>query len=138
MPRTRELPSGYPQHPATLGAEIRKRRVDLGLSQDELAGRLGVWTSTLRGWELHRHRPTARVLPAVLEFLGGPVERPSGSLGARVLAKRRTLGLSQARLAKALGIDRVTLWRVERGETQLADRTRGALTRFLDGGAEPD
>ena len=41
------LPPGYPTHPKTLGDHLRKQRLDLGISQRELGGRLGVSEQSL-------------------------------------------------------------------------------------------
>ena len=53
----RPLPRGYPAEPRTLGEAIRKRRLDLGLSQVAMARQLGVDPWTLLNWEKGRTQP---------------------------------------------------------------------------------
>ncbi len=44
----------YPKSLETLGDHIRKRRLDLGLEQQQVAARLGVSESTVWNWENDR------------------------------------------------------------------------------------
>lgn len=67
----------------TLGERIRKAREDLGLSQGELALRLGVDRKTVGNWESGRNQPRYRDLMLVastadvsLEWLAGELYRP--------------------------------------------------------------
>jgi transcriptional regulator with XRE-family HTH domain len=69
--REREPPgAGYPEHPRTLGDELKKSRVDLGLSQKTLAERLGVDESTVWNWEHGRTEPPASLRVRIIRFLG--------------------------------------------------------------------
>ena len=49
---------------------MRKRRLDLGLLQREIAARLGVTESTVTNWELNRTSPKIRFLPSIIALLG--------------------------------------------------------------------
>lgn len=60
----------YPAEAKTLGDHIRKKRLDEGLRQQDLAGRLGVSEDTILNWELNRTRPRPTALPAIRDFLG--------------------------------------------------------------------
>jgi len=51
LPRPIVLPKGYSVVPKTLGEHVRKRRLDLGLEQAQVAERIGVTTSTVYNWE---------------------------------------------------------------------------------------
>lgn len=42
--------------------EFKKRRVQMGLTQQELADKLGVSKRTLEGWDQGRHEPNGAVL----------------------------------------------------------------------------
>ena len=64
-PRTRYLPAvirflGYTPYepPETFGEWLRMVRRSAGLTQRQLAARLGVDPSTVRGWETGRHQAT--------------------------------------------------------------------------------
>ena len=63
-------PPGYPSDPTTLGEHIRKRRLDLGLTQKELAGLLGVDEWTVINWEVRGRKPAVGSMPVVVKFLG--------------------------------------------------------------------
>ncbi len=63
-------PSGVTVHRFTIKVpDVARLRSDLGLTQDELAVRIGVPVATLRNWEQKRRHPTgpARVLLNILE-----------------------------------------------------------------------
>ncbi len=60
----------YPENPNTLGEFIRKRRIDLGLSQPELAKILGVSHAAASDWEYGDTRPMKRFWARIKEFLG--------------------------------------------------------------------
>jgi len=64
------LPKGYPRALCTIGDHLRKRRLDLGLLQREVAERLGVNEATVTNWELNRTSPALWFLPAIVRFLG--------------------------------------------------------------------
>ena len=69
LPRPVKLPPGYPLELLSLGDHIRKRRLDLGLLQIEVAAQIGVTESTVWNWE-HGTEPELIHIPAVLAFLG--------------------------------------------------------------------
>lgn len=52
--RPREFPRGFPHQPVTLGQRILQRRMDLGLTQQTLADRLGCWAQTVASGETNR------------------------------------------------------------------------------------
>ncbi len=62
-------PKGYPVAPRTLGEHVRKRRMDLGLLQAQVAERIGVTASTVWNWE-HGTKPGAQYLAKIVQFLG--------------------------------------------------------------------
>ncbi|MEW6409673.1 MAG: helix-turn-helix transcriptional regulator [Nitrospirota bacterium] len=69
LPRPIIPPKGYPSIPISIGEHIRKRRIDLGLLQIEVARVIGVTESTVWNWE-HGTEPELRYMPKVIEFLG--------------------------------------------------------------------
>jgi transcriptional regulator with XRE-family HTH domain len=54
----------------TIGDHIKKRRMDLRLTQKELAKRLGVDKTTIQSWEKRRVRPSLVKIMKITEFLG--------------------------------------------------------------------
>jgi len=66
------LPRSYPQVLTTIGDHLRKRRLDLGLLQREVAERLGVDKTTITNWELNRTTPALRFLPPIIALASIP------------------------------------------------------------------
>ena len=64
-------PAGYPITLRTLGDRLRAKRVDLRLSQKDVAAIIGVSVDTLCYWENNRVQPSRRLLPRILSFLSG-------------------------------------------------------------------
>jgi predicted transcriptional regulator len=90
------LSPAYPRVLRTLGDHLRKRRLDLGLLQRDVAEQLQVHQMTLCNWETNRTSPQLRFIPRILTFLGYcPYDSHSGSLGKRIRARRRLMGISQ-------------------------------------------
>jgi transcriptional regulator with XRE-family HTH domain len=101
----------------TLGDHIKKRRMDLKLTQRELAGRLGISKDTIRFWEKNQAKPSLAKIPKIIEFLGyDSFKKETDSLGARIRQFRRVRGLTQRKLAELLGVDPKTPAGWERGE----------------------
>jgi len=129
--RPRCLPRGYPISPNTLGEHIRRRRLDLGLTQRTLARRLGVREEAVHLWELDRFLPLARHYGRLVRVLGVDPEPPSHSLAERLRAARRRAGLTQAELARRLGLDEGTVVDFEAGRRSPSKRVTAALAGFL-------
>ena len=62
---------GYPSEPKTIGA-IRKRRLDLGLRQIDLAKIVGCDEMTVVNWEKGCTKPRSNKMSAVETFLNAP------------------------------------------------------------------
>ena len=125
-------PDGYPKKPETLGDHLRKKRLDLGLLQKEVAERIGVHKATIYNWETNRKSPQLRFVPRIIEFLGYvPYDTQSEALGKRIVVRRRRLGLTQKELARRLGVDPSTLGRWERGKGKPSRKHRIGLGALL-------
>ena len=131
---TAEKPSSlaYPAELNTLGDHIRKRRLDLGLTQCEVAEKLGVTESTVWNWEASHSSPQLRFIPRIIAFLGySPYDTESGTFSKRIIACRRVMGLTQKELARRLDIDPSTLGRWETGRGQPSKKHDESLEDFL-------
>jgi transcriptional regulator with XRE-family HTH domain len=121
LTRTETAPC-YPEEPQSLGEHLKRRRLDLGLIQKEVAKEIRVSKATLFNWEKGRSEPEIRFYPAIIRFLGYDPTAPTAadpalSLGERLRVTRRARGLSQEALARLLGIDPTTVRDLEeRGE----------------------
>ncbi|MGH9632865.1 MAG: helix-turn-helix domain-containing protein, partial [Bryobacteraceae bacterium] len=60
----------YPKSLVTIGDHIRKKRLELGLKQRDLAALIGVDKMSIWNWENNESRPALRYVPAVIRFLG--------------------------------------------------------------------
>ena len=61
---------GFPKALLTIGDHIRKRRLDLGLFQRQVALQIGVAEASVWNWEKGGMKPKIRHLPAIISFLG--------------------------------------------------------------------
>ena len=113
----RALRREFSGEPVTLGDHIRRRRLELGLEQRELARQLGADDMTVCNWEKGRTFPSIRFLPRIVRFLGYvPFQLESLSVGERIRLRRMLLGLSQRELARRLSVDPSTVRRWEAGK----------------------
>lgn len=116
----------------TIGDHLRKRRLDLGLLQREVALLLGSTECSVYLWETNRTSPTFPFLPKIIEFLGYCPVDPSDTPGRRLLWARLCNGLSQSRMAKAIGVDPNTLWRLEKGKWEGREKYLRMAIGFLE------
>lgn len=117
--------AAYPKEIKTLGNHLKKRRLDLGLLQRQVAERLGVHEQTLSHWEGNETFPALPHWPAIIGFLGYDPRRMPESIGGCLRHWREGKGIPQSRLASLLKVDPGTLARWERG-------TRSPTGRHLD------
>jgi transcriptional regulator with XRE-family HTH domain len=123
----RPLHDSYPKSVKTIGDHIRKRRLDLGLLQSEIARQIGVCTSPVCNWEGNESTPVPRFMPAIHTFLGyDPAPKPL-SLADRIRLGRRALGLSQRQLAARLAVDPATIRDWETGRNRPSCRNLRAI-----------
>ena len=123
----------YPREIVTLGDHLRATRLDRKLLQRDVAHLLGVDTSTVDYWELNRAYPRPNVLPGIMSFLGYCPYEPAPNWGMRLrVIRHKFLGWSHEKMARAIGIDRSTLTRIERDDSRVSRRVRDKVNRYLD------
>jgi hypothetical protein len=66
---SKPMSCAYPKELKTLGDRIRRRRLDLGMFQRDVAERVGVNETTILNWEKNRTQPTKRHISGVVVFL---------------------------------------------------------------------
>ena len=99
-----------PLHPSDLGAAIRARRVEAGLTQAELAERLSVSPQTVSHWERGDTTPDITILPDLCCILSTSVDMLLGSPASRYRRRITVADMRQAigcilRLRELLGAD---------------------------------
>ena len=90
--------------------------------------------NTVTNWELNRTAPALRFIPKIIQFLGYvtcDATRDSSPLAHQLKAYRRIQGLSQKRVAAALGVDEGTLRRWERGTSTPRGRLKQRVQTLL-------
>lgn len=92
-----------------MGEHVLKKRLEDGLSRKQLASRMGVDESTVMNWELGRTKTIpARVMPAMIAYLGYNPEPKPTQIGAQLRWKRRSLGWTTAEAARRNSVDQST------------------------------
>ena len=123
----------YPVSLTSLGDHIRKKRLDLRLLQKDVAGVLGVDTTTINNWERNRCKPRLYLFPKIVQFLGyspfATTDKPT--ISDAIKDYRLIHGLSQRKLAEVLGVDPTTLARWEKGRSRPGTRMRKRLAEVL-------
>lgn len=128
------LNSLYPEALHTLGDHLRKRRIDLGLTQPLLSIRLRVDKSSILNWEKGNTAPDFRHIPLIHEFLGYCPVQPAKDmtpLSKIIKAWREGLGMSQEELAKAAGVDESSLSDWETGRAKPMRRSSEKLRAYF-------
>lgn len=115
----------------TLGDHLRRRRLDLGLTQKAVAKTIGVDSFTLANWEKGKTEPVIIHMPGILRFLGYDPFPASATLAERLAKKRREQGWSLEQAARWLGVDERTWARWESGMPVLFRRHRTLVASFL-------
>ncbi len=123
----------YPAQLVTLGDHIRKRRLDLGLLQRDVAVAVNATTSTATNWEKNRTTPRLHYLPKIYEFLGGnPLKGNATSLAESTKQYRFAHGLSLRKLAKLLMVDPGTVAKWEKGRSLPGGKAEQRLRDLLE------
>jgi transcriptional regulator with XRE-family HTH domain len=89
--------------------------MDLGLTQQTLALRLGCWYQSVASWERGESMPLPARWAAIEAVLGPGLVPEQDGLPGRARTARLRLGLTQERLARAAGLDVRTIWNTEGG-----------------------
>lgn len=132
--RGRRPREGYPEDPKTLAEHLKRKQLDLGLTQGDVARQVGATVQTVANWEMERTQPEARHYPAILGFLGYDPRPEASTLGAGIKRKREGDGLTQRELARKLGLDPTTLQRWEEGAIRRPyPRLRRLFEEYVEG-----
>ncbi len=125
-------PIGYPPHPQSVGEHIRKKRMDVGISQGVLARQLGVSEDCVCYWEQNRNQPRLYQYPAIIKFLGYyPFDHETETFGGKIKRYKYEHGLSNEKLAKLLGVDETTIANWERNKQKPLNKIMKTVLSIL-------
>ena len=103
-----------------------------------MSERLGVNKDSIYYWETGRYKPSLRVIPKIIQFLGYmPYDTSSMAFGERIVTMRRSLGLGREELAEGLGVDESTLRDWEHGRRRPLKRNVEKLAGIVTPHAYP-
>jgi len=123
------------------GSKLREARQNAGLSQQDVADRVGKSQVTVSNWELGVSIPGDRELALIQTFLDlgeddreGPASvDPSSAFGDWLEDTRRQKRLTRRELSEASGISEVQIGNIERGATRNPrHETQSRLQRALE------
>jgi transcriptional regulator with XRE-family HTH domain len=116
----------------SLGAQLRRRRRELGHRRVDAAQLIGTSCTSLNWWERDEREPLDRFWPAIIRYLGREPWPEPQSLGERLSAERRRRGLAIFEAAQLMGVDEGTWWWWESGQrTPRHLRTKALVAQFL-------
>jgi transcriptional regulator with XRE-family HTH domain len=117
-----------------LGEHIKKKRIDSGLLQKDVANVLNVCQNSIISWELGKTVPALKFIPRIIDFLGYlPFsERDGISLGEQLTIYRQIHGISQVEIAKQLQVNPDTLRRWKHGISSPSKSNHLALSLVLE------
>jgi transcriptional regulator with XRE-family HTH domain len=131
IPLKIQSPEELVKEPVTLGDHMRRRRLELGLYQKDVAAQIGVTTSTIWNWENNWSSITLSCMPKVIEFLEyNPVPFPE-DLMERLAWYKQVKGLSLEQLGAEMGRDPEQLSDWLSGRHNPCRRNREAIENFL-------
>jgi len=122
----------YIESPEALSEHLRKRRLELGLLQQDVAVRLNVCVWTYRNWENGRTTPGSFLYKLIVEFLGYYPHPTPRTLGLRLRKIRLCLGLTSWQAARLADVDQGTFLMWERDRWAPTVRTQAKVNAFLE------
>ncbi|MBW7934288.1 MAG: helix-turn-helix transcriptional regulator, partial [Gemmatimonadaceae bacterium] len=104
---------GFTLEPTTVGEHLRNWRLRAGLTQKDVAARLGADPLSVVNWERGRTDIHMRFYSPIIALLGFNPLPDVQTLGERIRRARLTRGLFKKRVAALGGIDEATLAKLE-------------------------
>lgn len=107
--------------------------MDREMSQPQVAHVLGVIPDTVTGWELNRHRPTAKMSMRIIRFIGyNPFKTLEVNIGTQLFEARMILGDTQSQVAYALRCDESNLRYIELGVRTPSKRIHAKILSYVE------
>jgi len=123
--------SRYPKTINTLGDHVRRKRLDMGITQMKASEMMGVSYGSLREWERNKYQPWGCSLLKVYAFLGYCPWRPVDTLPKKLTLWRESLGLTRKQLSARVEIQRSTIARWERGASRPWNKSLKKLMAYF-------
>jgi transcriptional regulator with XRE-family HTH domain len=120
--------SGFPWQPKSLGEEILRRRLELGLTQEEAGEQLGLNHQTFSRWETGENIPNVTHYPKIIAFLGYYPFKTDDTFGGKIKQYRFIHGLSLKKLAPLLKLPVKMLQEIEENGVMVPT---GAKEKFI-------
>jgi DNA-binding transcriptional regulator YiaG len=129
-------PQGYPVRPKTIGEHIKKRRMDLGMYQADVARQFKVSEDCVCYWENGRSHPHLKYFPLIIAFLGYyPFDHETTTFGGKIRRYKYEHGLSNRKFAQMIGVDAATVAKWERNERTPQYKIRDTVDLLLQSNA---
>jgi transcriptional regulator with XRE-family HTH domain len=125
-----QRPVGGESARSILGTLLLRKRRQLQLSRATAAMRMSVDERTICSWECDRE-PAVSHYPTIIEFLGRVPWQDPKSLPEKLVAGRRTRGLTIEAAAASFGVDASTWWWWEAGRKPHRQAHRVRLGEFI-------
>jgi len=115
----------FSAHCQTVGEHLKRKRLQLGLLQKDVARIIKVSEDSVTYWENARSEPQIRYFPNIIKFLGySPFQFDTTVFGEVIRKFRTENGLSYKQVGKLLGIDGSTIAAWEKKLISLEDLNR--------------
>ncbi len=106
---------GFPANPKTLGDYLRRRRIELGLLQRDVAKIVGVSEDCITFWENNKTDPTAKHVAKIIHFIGELPPILPNTFAGKIKAYRYAHGLTHAQMGELVGVNASTIGAWEAG-----------------------
>ncbi|MDO5972005.1 helix-turn-helix transcriptional regulator [Flavivirga aquimarina] len=116
----------------SLGAELKRKRLDLEWSQDDTAKYFGVLKDSYQYWEWNQYLPHIKNRKKVVEFLGFNYwYDDTNSLSNKCLLYRIEYGLTMSELAQKINVSVRTIERIENNEMYISDEMSKKVKEYI-------
>jgi transcriptional regulator with XRE-family HTH domain len=127
------LPSQVVENPQTIGEHLKNKQIELQITQNEMARRIGVDPENIINWKLRGRQPHITFYPKIIEFLGyNPVQVDTSTIAGRIKKYRIEHGLSQRAFAELSGLDESSICVWEKNEKQPLPSKRKILEEIFN------
>ena len=131
-----ESATGIPEQ-QQIGKDLKRRRLALGISIREVSRQLCVDPGSVRDWEAGRFTPRRENAIRIAEWLAKPTPKSSRAaiedVVRRMKERRQSLGWSQDRLTRHLGVSRNRVYEWEKGRGQPGPKSLEKIEKWMSG-----